>query len=133
MTPEQPDPPDAGLQGAGLLPLVMQAGIDIPAQLIERHERAMSALLQPGADAVTLPDRIDEAGRSLQQVYVAFLAACPSRAAAPSVPSQHLSSWLMGQARLINHIHHHQCVPEDPQSFLRLTQMLPPSRLERRT
>lgn len=130
--PEQPDPPYAGPQGAGLLRLAIQAGIDMPAQLIECHEKAMSALLQPEFDAATLPERIDQAGRSLQQVHAAFLATSPCRAADLTVASQHLSSWLMGQARLINHIHHHQDVPEDPQSFLRLTQMLPPSRLERR-
>lgn len=125
------EPPIAKAYPQPIDTLIEEAGVPVPEHLLERHAEAMSALLRPGASSTRLPLLVSHAADSLQRVHHAFVSALPDGLAAASPACQEISSALLGEARLINHIHHTGTVPGHPDRFLALAAELPPSRLDR--
>lgn len=113
--------------------LIGESGIPVPDDLIEHHKQTMAALLGQGPTPAALPVLVNDAADSLKQVHSAFVTALPSGPAAASPACQEVASALMGEARLINHIHHTGVVPGQPDHFLAQAGELPPSRLDRQS
>lgn len=112
--------------------LIGESGVPVPDHLLEHHAEAMAALLGQGPTPPALPVLVNHAADALQQVHRAFVTALPDGPAAASVVCQEVASVLMGEARLINHIHHTGVVPGQPDHFLALASELPPSLLDHR-
>lgn len=131
--PSPVEPPKPRNAYPALDSLIGESGVPVPEHLLQYHAQAMAALLGQGATPVALPVLVNHAADSLQQVHNAFVTALPEGPAAASPVCQEVASALMGEARLINHIHHTGVVPGQPAQFLALASELPPSLLDRRS
>ncbi len=118
---------------ADLPQLLNHAGLRVPGELLQAHADAMEFLLGCAGRDGRLGAAVTDAAQQLDRLHGAFLAALPAGPAAASGPCQQIACVLVGDARLINHIHHAGEVPADRDAFMRHLGALPPSRLERST
>lgn len=116
---------------ADLPQLLVQAGLPVPDELLRAHADAMQALLDCEVQDARMGAAVVDAAQKLDRLHGAFLAALPAGPAAASSPCQQIACVLVGDARLINHIHHAGTVPADRDGFMRQLDELPPSRLDR--
>lgn len=107
------------------------AGLELPDELLQAHADAMRILLARDGDNPRLETAVADAAQQLERLHSAFLSALPSSPAAGQETCQHIAFILVGDARLINHIHHAGEVPAEPEAFMRRLVDLPPSRLDR--
>ena len=116
---------------ADLPHLLDQAGLPVPDELLQAHADAMQTLLNCEAQDAHMGAAVVDAAQKLDRLHGAFLAALPAGKAAASSPCQQIVCVLVGDARLINHIHHAGSVPVDREAFMCQLDELPPSRLDR--
>lgn len=105
-----------------------QAGLELPAPLVQAHAQAMEALIA-AHDGPVPEGRAAQASATLSAVHGAFLAHLPRGPAAAAPAFQAVASAVMAHALLINRVALAGEVPADIPAFLGSTQVLSPSRL----